>query len=110
MLKRVFSALVLTFCLVVPASAKDLSAADLRKLFPGSYYVTIFNSFTLRVSMRANGVITGTAKGRRDTGKWTIEGRQLCVAWNTWTKGRKGCSALRMENGVIKGRGFSFRA
>jgi hypothetical protein len=92
------------------ASAKELTAADMRKLFPGSYSITIFNSFTLRVSMRRNGEIVGYAKGRRDTGRWSIEGKQFCVTWATWTKGRKGCSALRRENGVVKGRGFSFKA
>lgn len=110
MLKQAMTAAILAIGLATSASARDLSATDLRKLFPGSYSITIFNSFTLRVNMRSNGVITGFAKGRRDTGKWSIEGTKFCVAWNTWTKGRKGCSGLRLENGVIKGRGFHFKA
>jgi hypothetical protein len=94
----------------VPATAKDLTAGELRRLFPGSYSVNIFGSFILKVNMRGNGDIVGYAKGKRDTGRWSIEGSRLCIAWKTWTRGSKGCSALRREDGLVKGRGFSFKA
>ena len=93
-----------------PASAADLTSSDLHKLFPGNYSVTIFNSYTLQVKMRANGVMNGVAKGRRDTGRWSIEGSKLCIAWNSWTNGRKGCSSLRRDGDKLRGRGFYFKA
>ena len=96
--------------LATTAQAKDLTPADLRKYFPGTYSITIFNSFTLRVSMRGDGQIIGYAKGKRDTGKWSIEGSKLCVAWKSWTGGRKGCSTLRRDGSLLRGRGFYFKA
>jgi hypothetical protein len=91
------------------AQAKDLTQADLKKLFPGSYSVTIFNTFTLKVSLRGNGDIIGVSRGRKDTGRWSIEGSRLCIAWKTWTNGRKGCSALRRDGNLLRGDGFYFR-
>lgn len=91
------------------ASAAELTSADLKRLFPGNYSVTIFNSFTLQVNMRSNGAMSGFAKGRSDTGRWSIEGSRLCIAWNSWTKGRKGCSTLRRDGDKLRGRGFYFK-
>jgi hypothetical protein len=107
---RIFVALAVFAALASDtAKAAELSPSDLRRLFPGTYSVTIFNSFTLRVNMRRNGDMTGFAKGRSDTGRWSIEGKQLCIAWTTWTKGKKGCSALRRDGNLLRGRGFYFK-
>jgi hypothetical protein len=111
MKSRLTAAAALLIATASGASAKELSNSDMRKLFPGNYSVVIFESYTLKVNMRSNGVITGKARGRTDTGKWSIEGTKLCVAWNTWTNGRKGCSALRRDDkGNLRGRGFYFKA
>jgi hypothetical protein len=108
-MKIIFAAFVLATAVAAPVHAEALTSKDLNKLFPGSYTVKIFNKWDLRVRMSSNGAIKGTAAGFSDTGRWSIEGGKLCIAWNSWTNGRKGCSALRRENGVIKGRGFVFK-
>ena len=109
-MKALISAAAIAVVVAAPAaSAKELTPAELRKFFPGSYSVTIFNSFTLKVKMSGNGVMTGVARGKRDTGRWSIEGSRLCVAWSTWTKGKKGCSTLRRDGDLLRGRGFYFK-
>ena len=109
-MKALISAAALAVMTLAPtASAKELTAGELRKFFPGSYSVTIFNSFTLNVRMSGNGVITGVSRGKRDSGRWSIEGSQLCVSWSNWTKGRKGCSVLRRDGDLLRGRGFYFK-
>ena len=105
----IIAATMATLAVSPVASAKELTPAELRKFFPGNYSVTIFNSFTLRVKMSGNGVITGMARGKTDTGRWSIEGSKFCVAWATWTNGRKGCSVLRREGDLLRGRGFYFK-
>jgi hypothetical protein len=107
---RLFAAALTLGLFTLPAFAEPLKPTEVKKLFPGSYVVRIFNTFDLNVTMRSNGTIIGSARGRTDKGTWSVSGNQLCIAWSTWTKGKKGCSALRREDGLIKGRGFYFRA
>jgi hypothetical protein len=92
------------------ARAETLTNAALKKLFPGNYTVQIFGSFPLTVQMSAGGGIKGVAKGKNDTGRWSIEGNRLCIAWNTWTKGKKNCSTLKRDGKILRGTGFTMRA
>lgn len=103
------AALVGFFASVNVAGAEALSTQQISKLFPGRYQVEIFGKFDLRVNMRANGTISGVAGKYSDTGKWSVENNTLCIAWSTWTKGKKGCSALRKNGAWISGRGFRFK-
>jgi hypothetical protein len=89
--------------------AESMSGSDISRLFPGRYQVEIFGRFDLRVNMHANGTITGVAGKYSDTGRWSVENSKLCIAWNTWTKGKKGCSALRKNGAWVSGRGFRFK-
>lgn len=107
---RLAAATLAITLLASPVLADPLKPTEVKKLFPGSYVVRIFNTFDLNVTMQANGTILGSAKGRSDKGTWSVAGNQLCIAWSTWTKGRKGCSILRREDGLIKGKGFYFKA
>lgn len=108
-MKLAAAALAFTL-LATPTMADPLKPNEVTKLFPGSYVVRIFNMFDLNVTMRANGTIVGKAKGRSDKGTWSVAGNQLCISWSTWTKGRNNCSPLRREDGLIKGKGFYFKA
>jgi hypothetical protein len=91
-----------------PAQAEPLKNAELKKLFPGSYVVKIFGRWDLRVRMAPGGRIVGNTSEGSDTGRWSIEDGQLCIAWSKWTNGRKGCSALTRNGRRISGRGFYF--
>ena len=91
------------------AAADNLTPVQLRKLFPGNYTVVIYNIFNLEVTMGKNGELDGLSRGKRDKGRWSIEGNKFCLQWNTWTKGKKGCSALKRDGEYIKGDGFYFK-
>jgi hypothetical protein len=91
------------------AQAQDLTSKDLRNLFPGNYSVVIYNIFTVQVTMGKNGELNGLSRGKRDTGRWSIEGNKFCLLWKSWTKGKKGCSTLKRDGGYIKGDGFYFK-
>jgi hypothetical protein len=92
------------------ASAQDetLSAGELRQLFPGRYDVNIFGRWSVDMRLAPGGVITGKVGRFADKGRWSIEGNQLCIAWSSWTSGKKGCSALTRNGRTISGKGFSF--
>ena len=92
------------------AIAGDLMPNQLRKLFPGDYSVVIYNIFTIEVTMGKDGELNGLSRGKRDTGRWSIEGNQFCLLWKSWTKGKKGCSTLKRDGDYIKGDGFYFKA
>lgn len=92
------------------ADADTLSHKEVRNLFPGRYVVNVMGTYEVRVNMRANGLVTGTAAGERDTGRWSIESGKLCIAWSTWNNGRKDCSVLQRDGNRVKGRGFWFTA
>jgi hypothetical protein len=89
--------------------AETLSQSQLKALFPGKYTVKIFGRYDVSVNMRPNGTVTGVAGKYRDTGRWTVENGKLCVAWSSWTSGRKGCSSLSRKGNTVSGRGFRFQ-
>ncbi len=102
-------ALLVAGPLVSGVRADTLSSQQLGKLFPGRYVVEIFGRWDLSVNMRPNGEISGAAGKYRDTGKWSVENGKLCIAWRSWTKGKKGCSALSRKGPWVSGRGFRFK-
>ena len=110
MRKPVICALAIWLGFFQSAIAKDLTPTELRKLFPGNYLVVIYNIFTVEVTMGKNGELNGLSRGKRDTGRWSIEGNKFCLLWKSWTKGKKGCSSLKRDGDYVKGDGFYFKA
>lgn len=104
-------ATALVLCaLSLPAAAGDtLSQKELRGLAPGSYAVNVMGMVKMTVTLRSNGAVIGSAKGKRDSGYWTVQGQKLCIAWNTWLGGSRRCTALQGDNGVYSGGGLSIR-
>ncbi len=104
------AAAIVTLALVNPALAGGaLSPQEIKKLAPGRYAVNVMGLVSMTVSMRANGVIVGEAKGKRDSGVWRVQGQKLCVAWNTWYSGKQRCVRLSGGNGAFQGGGLSLR-
>ncbi len=104
------AAAIVTLALVNPALAGGaLSPQEIKKLAPGRYAVNVMGLINMTVSMRANGVILGEAKGKRDKGVWMVQGQKLCVAWNSWNSGKRRCVKLSGSNGAYQGGGLSMR-
>ena len=108
---RIPLAAALAACLLSPTAhgGDKLSSSELRQLAPGQYAVNVMGLVSMTVSMRANGVITGQAKGEKDRGLWRVKGEQLCIAWSKWNDGKTSCAALSGDNGSYRGGGLSIR-
>ena len=108
-------ALVLAFasvCLassVVPSSAQDkLSQQELRSLFPGNF-TAVVKGYVVQFTAKGNGVLLGQMNGMKDTGRWSLQGGQLCIMMSNWTSGKSTCSTVVADNGWYRGEGVKFR-
>jgi hypothetical protein len=113
-LKAAAAALTLCFALGFAmgnsAMAGDkLGAADIKRLVPGRFLVTLSNTVNLTVVMRANGTVSGSTKGDADSGRWMLDGSRLCIGFNKWLGGNTRCSSLVNAGGYYQGSGFTFR-
>ncbi len=99
--------------LFMPGNARagdPLSPADLKKLAPATYNVSVAESVKAIVKLTGGGGISvATNKGERDTGRWSIQGNKLCVVFKHLLDHKPNCSTLTNENGMIHGDGFSAR-
>jgi uncharacterized membrane protein len=94
----------------IPASAGQLSAAQLKGLAPGNYAVSIYGLVKMTINMQPGGSISGvTSKKKRDSGFWSVNGNQLCIRWNRWLKKKTRCTALSGSNGTYSGGGLYIR-
>lgn len=84
-----------------------LQSAQLRKLIPGHFEVTIMGLSHMTVSLRENGVIIGSSNGSADRGHWKFSGNQICIGWTKWLGGSTRCSGLTHEAGYYQGTGFT---
>ena len=109
-LKIGIAALTLYLALGNGAFAGDaLSPAELKRLAPGRYLVTLSNTVNLTVVMRANGTVSGSTKTDADSGHWMLNGSRLCIGFTKWLGGNTRCSPLVSEPGYYQGSGFTFR-
>jgi hypothetical protein len=107
-LKTPLATALLLCALVMPSQAgEQLASNELRKLAPGRYAVNVMGLVNMTVSLRPNGVITGTtSKGKRDTGFWTVSGSRFCVVWSRWLGAKRRCASLTGSNGTYSGGGL----
>ena len=88
-------------------SGVPLGAAQLKRLVPGRYKVTLLGVSNVTVTLRSNGTIFGAAQGAIDKGHWKFTGNEICIAWNKWLGGRDRCSELVSQAGYYQGNGFT---
>ena len=84
-----------------------LGPAQLEKLAPGRYRVTLLGVTSITVSLRTNGTVFGSAQGAIDSGHWKLNGNKICIAWSKWLDGSARCSGLSSEPGYYQGNGFT---
>lgn len=75
------------------AGEKPLTSAEILDLFPGQFEAR-FKSFQVMFAADRAGRMAGRAHGITDKGRWSLNGRQLCISWARWTRGEPNCGAI----------------
>jgi hypothetical protein len=82
---------------LTPAYSGDatrvLSERELRQLFPGRFVAFAYGVARINLTARPDGSVYGKM-GRADTGIWRLRGKQLCIKFTRWLKGRNRCSTV----------------
>lgn len=74
-------------------AARVLSERELRQLFPGKFVALAYGVARINLTAHADGSVYGKM-GRADTGVWRLRGKQLCIKFKRWLKGRNRCSTV----------------
>ena len=106
--KTALAAATLLVCSYSAHAGQALTSANLRHMVPGSYQVTLMGTVNMTVNMRANGTLLGSTKTEHDSGRWSLVGDKLCIAWNKWLGGQARCSGLTSQGRYYQGNGFTF--
>ena len=103
--------LFLSQVFIVNVFAGDrLTAAEIRKLMPGTFSVGVADSVSAIAVLSAGGGISiNTNKGEKDTGRWSISGDKICVKFKHLLDRQTKCSSLTNDGGAIRGNGFTAR-
>jgi hypothetical protein len=92
------------------AWAEPMSAAEIKKLAPGTYNVSVADSVKASVVLSAKGGISvATNKGEKDTGRWWLQGTKACVLFKHLLNHKPYCSTLTRDGSMLRGDGFTIR-
>lgn len=80
------------------AQAGSLGKAEVTKLFPGQFEAKV-KGYRVSFAGTRGGALAGSAYGQQDKGRWYMQGSQLCVVWNKWTKGEAHCGQISRQGG-----------
>ena len=103
-LKAGFAGVSLAVFLVNAAVAQDLSGPEIKKLISGEHvFLSTPFGVELPLNYKTNGEVAGNVSGisaasmftPKETGKWWIQGKQLCQQWPSWYKGRQFCFTIQ---------------
>ncbi len=101
---------VLSLMIAGHAWADPMSAAEIKKLAPGTYNVSVADSVKARVVLTAKGGISVTTdKGEKDSGHWSILGTRACVIFKHLLNHKPYCSTLTRDGSMLRGDGFTIR-
>lgn len=79
-------------------AAGNLSQAQLRSLFPGSYVGEIGKSkIKFMASVTAKGRVMARAEGKVDQGVWRVKGGKLCIKWAHWNDAKEQCRFVKKQ-------------
>jgi len=100
-LRKTFVALLLGAAALTAsagAQAGSLGKAEVTRLFPGQFEAKV-KGYRVSFSGSRGGALAGSAYGQQDKGRWYMQGKQLCVVWNKWTKGEAHCGQITQQGG-----------
>lgn len=90
-------------------AGERLSADELAALFPGQFEAIWKDKHQVRVVVGSDGEVRGSSGIMSDSGRWSIDGDRLCVAFNWWTRDRTRCTEVLRRGdwyvGMISGKG-----
>ena len=99
-----------SFAVAGQALADPMSAAEIKKLAPGTYNVSVADSLKALVVLKAGGGISVTTdKGEKDAGRWTVSGTKACIVFKHLLNHKPYCSTLTRDGNMLRGDGFTIR-
>lgn len=89
-----------------PADAEMIEGDALRQRMAGkSFKAVAADGVEMRLQYKNDGfAFVDTSRGFRDTGKWRVEGKNVCVEWN---RAPSGCSEARAKGEFVHIRRIS---
>ena len=87
-----------------PVDAESVEGDALRQRMAGKSFTAVAaDGLEMRLQYKDNGfAFIDTSRGFRDTGKWRVEGKNVCT---DWSRAPSGCSEARRRTGQLRGRG-----
>jgi hypothetical protein len=112
-ISRKVAAAVVLMAAAIPFTTAEagekLSAAELAALFPGHFEAIWKDKHQVRIVVDGDGEVRGSSGILSDSGRWSIDGDRLCVAFSWWTRDRTRCTEVLRHGdwyvGMISGKG-----
>jgi hypothetical protein len=80
-------------------AGQRLSAAQIMQLFPGTFEGVYAEDMTIIIEASPDGALSGTMGYLSDTGRWGLDGNQICIRWDTWLSRKVKCRYVEYVNG-----------
>jgi hypothetical protein len=94
------------------AESSSLAGDELKKAISGKTVFLKVSGFELPIKYAANGRMSGKMStvaaslsrgdGSSDTGKWWVDGDQLCQQWRVWMDGKSYCYKLTRSGSTVR--------
>ncbi len=105
-----FATLFLILSVMPSLAGKTLSNGALTGLFPGRFHVVVVGFINIKVTARGDGSLSAvSARGKKDSGRWSVRAGVLCIKFDKWLGGRTRCTAIVQEAGWYTGSKLKFR-
>lgn len=108
-LRKAVAAFTLPMALVLFGQAPEaqastpLSASEIRSIFPGTFEGVWGGNHSFQAGIDRDGTLRGHSSGRFDQGRWFIDGNELCIAWDVWTRGNARCGKIYKRGSWYEG-------
>lgn len=79
-------------------AGQRLSAAQIMALFPGTFEA-IYDDTTITIHAAVDGGLSGRTGILSDTGRWGLDGDQICIRWDNWLGSRMNCRFVEYVSG-----------
>ncbi|MGI9372094.1 MAG: hypothetical protein ACR2OJ_06325 [Hyphomicrobiales bacterium] len=81
----------------------SLREAQIKALFPGSFFTVWKDKHDVTVLVKRNGALTAKYGAISMSGKWRVVGNKLCVTLNYWLGKKKRCGKVTKRGGWYVG-------
>ena len=83
-----------------PADAEIIEGEALRQRMAGKSFTAVAaDGQEMRLQYKENGfAFIDTSRGFRDTGKWRVDGKNICT---DWSRAPNGCAEVRFQGEVV---------